>query len=68
MVQQCESLAKCGFFNNYKGNSEVVKEGWISLFCESWEKSEKCERKKIRKQTGKPPIDNMTPTGKILTL
>jgi len=28
--------------------------------------SEKCERKKIRKQTGKPPADNMAPTGKML--
>jgi hypothetical protein len=66
MPQTCESLEKCGFFNSYKGNSEVVKEGWITLFCESLEKSENCERKKLRKQTGKPPADNMTPTGKFL--
>jgi hypothetical protein len=66
MSEQCELLDKCGFFLNYRGNSEVVKEGWIIMFCKSKEKSEKCERKKIRKQTGKPPEDNMTPTGRIL--
>ena len=66
MAEQCELLDKCGFFINYKGNTEVVKQGWILMFCENKEKSEKCERKKIRKQTGNPPVDNMTPTGKIL--
>ena len=66
MQEKCELLEKCGFFNNYRGNSEVVKQGWISMFCESKEKSMKCERKKIRMQTGKPPADNMTPTGQVL--
>jgi hypothetical protein len=66
MSEQCELLDKCGFFLNYKANSEVIKEGWIRMFCENKEKAEKCERKKIRKQTGKPPADNMTPTGRML--
>jgi hypothetical protein len=66
MEGQCEFLEKCRFLINYKGNSEVVKEGWIRLFCESREKSENCERKKIRKRTGQPPVDNMAPTGKLL--
>ncbi|MGA1789879.1 MAG: hypothetical protein ACMUIM_00210 [bacterium] len=66
MSEKCELLEKCGFFINYKGNSEVVRQGWISMFCESKEKSGKCERKKIRMQTGKPPSDNMTPTGQML--
>jgi len=66
MSTTCELLEKCRFFQNYQGNNEVVKEGWIRLFCESLEKSEKCERKKIRQQTGQPPVDNMAPTGKIL--
>ena len=66
MPEQCELLDKCGFFINFKGNSEVVKQGWIIMFCEDKERSEKCERKKIRKQTGKPPHDRMTPTGKML--
>ncbi|MFH0925036.1 MAG: hypothetical protein V1872_05300 [bacterium] len=66
MSEKCELLEKCGFFNNFKGNTEVIKEGWIKMFCQNKEKSESCERKKLRKKTGKPPVDNMTPTGKIL--
>ena len=46
MSEKCELLEKCGFFLNYQGNSEVVKQNWIKLFCESRETSEKCERKK----------------------
>ena len=66
MSEKCESLDKCGFFLNYRGNSEVIKQGWIRLFCENQEEAEKCERKKVRKQTGKLPADNMTPTGDLL--
>jgi hypothetical protein len=66
MAEKCELLDRCGFFLNYKGNTEVVKEGWIRLFCQSLERAEKCERKKIRRQTGKPPPDNMAPTGQML--
>jgi len=66
MSEKCELLDKCGFFLNYKGNTEVVKRGWISMFCETREQSEQCARKKMRKLTGTPPVDNMTPTGKLL--
>ena len=66
MPERCELLNKCGFFLNFKGNSEVVKQGWIRTFCESKEKSKKCKRKEIRRTTGKPPKDNMAPTGKLL--
>ncbi len=66
MSEKCELLEKCGFFLNHKGNSEVVKNSWIRMLCENKEKSEKCKRKEIRKQTGKPPADNMAPTGKLL--
>jgi hypothetical protein len=68
MSEKCELLDKCGFFLNYKGNSEVIKKGWIRMFCENQEKSEKCERKKKRKQTGKQPADNLAPTGKTLLM
>ncbi len=66
MSEKCELLQKCGFFLNYNSNSEVVTQGWIRIFCENQEKSKRCIRKKIRKHTGKPPPDNMTPTGKML--
>ena len=66
MSEPCEFLDKCGFFLNYRGNTEVVKQGWIRLFCEDQVKSEQSARKKVRKQTGQPPADNMSPTGDLL--
>jgi hypothetical protein len=66
MSENCELLSKCGFFTNFKANSEAIKQGWVKMFCENKEKSEKCKRKEIRKQTGTPPADNMSPTGKML--
>lgn len=66
MLEPCENLAKCGFFINYKGNSEVIQNSWIRLYCRDKNRSVKCERKKIKQRTGKPPVDNMSPTGKIL--
>ena len=66
MSEKCELLETCGFFLNFKGNPEVLHAGWINLYCESKEKSEKCKRKEIRKQTGKASPDNMTPSGKII--
>jgi hypothetical protein len=66
MSQPCENLAKCGFFINFKGNSEAIQHGWIRLYCEDINKSEVCERKKYKKLHGLPPADNMSPTGKML--
>ena len=66
MPEKCELLEKCGFFLNFKGNSETVKHGWTRMYCENKEKSETCKRKQIRKETGKPPADNLTPTGKYI--
>lgn len=68
MPQQCELLEKCGFFLNFKGNPEAITESWIRLYCESLEKSEHCERKRIRRETGKPPADNMAPTGRMIVI
>jgi hypothetical protein len=68
MSAYCENLEKCGFFLNFKGNSEVIMEGWIKTFCESAEKSNKCQRKIYKITHGKSPTDNMTPTGKIIAV
>ncbi len=65
-MEKCELLDTCGFFKNFKGNSEVVKQGWIKMFCEDKNKSERCARKKYREQHGVAPVDNMSPTGKML--
>ena len=66
MKEKCELLEKCGFFLNYEGNTEVIKKGWIELYCASRSKSEKCKRKQIRQRTGNPPADNMSPVGEML--
>jgi len=66
MAENCELLEKCGFFNKFQGNSEVVKAGWIRAFCQTKDRSETCKRKQIRRQTGSPPADNMAPTGKLV--
>ncbi|MBZ5554519.1 MAG: hypothetical protein LAO21_17515 [Acidobacteriia bacterium] len=64
--EYCENLDICGFFIKFKGNSEIVKQGWIRLYCEDLEKSEKCVRKQIKRDTGRPPVDNMAPTGDLI--
>jgi hypothetical protein len=66
MRAKCELLLKCGFFKNFKNDAGVLEMAWIRMYCESPETSESCERKLFRKQTGRPPADNMAPTGKML--
>lgn len=66
-VRKCELIEDCGFFNNFKSETaEYVKHLTTELYCEDYEASEFCERKKIRKQTGAPPPDNMSPRGQLL--
>jgi hypothetical protein len=66
MSEECEMLAKCAFFLEFGKDSEVVKQGWIRTFCENREKSKDCKRKQVSIQTGKPPADNMSPSGTLL--
>jgi len=49
MSAQCENLATCGLFREYQGNSEVIKNGWIRMYCNDILTSEKCQRKQIKK-------------------
>jgi len=62
----CEHLKTCGFFLKFSGNTEVVKSGWVKMYCDSKEKSLNCARKKIREKTGVAPEPAMAPSGKIL--
>jgi hypothetical protein len=66
MDEKCELLEKCGFFRSFKANTEVTKNGWVHMYCESKLKSDNCKRKQFRKENGQPPVDNMAPTGKML--
>jgi len=62
----CEKLVKCPFFEKFKEDEEVVKNGWIRMFCCSKDKSESCERKKYFKANGESPPPNMTPKGTFI--
>ena len=66
MNQQCEMLENCPFFKNYQGSYQVIKEGWIALYCFDLKKSELCQRKIYRKSKGTPPPDNLAPTGRMI--
>ena len=66
MEEKCEFFKKCRFFTDYQHNTEVVKAGWIRMYCENKEKSEKCTRKRLFQEKGEMPLDNMTPDGQIL--
>lgn len=65
-TEKCEFLETCRFLINFRTHPDVVRQLTVDLYCNDLELSELCERKKIRKQTGEPPADNMTPTGKLL--
>lgn len=65
-MANCQFLSTCGFFNNFQGNTEVVKQGWVSIYCKDEEKSNKCVRKAYRQEHGTPPVNNMSPTGKMI--
>ena len=65
-TEPCEFLDTCPFFKKYQGNLEVIKQGWINLYCKNKKKSEECARKKYRKEKGVPPPPNMTPIGTYL--
>ena len=66
VLEKRELLEKCGFLKNYNEHARVLARAWIRMYCESLETSESCERKMFRKQTGRPPAENMATTGKML--
>ena len=68
MQKKCEMLDQCRFINNVTSNLEIINQRWINLYCGDHERSELCERKKIKKKTGESAADNMAPTGKFIKL
>lgn len=65
MAEECENLPRCSFFNEFRGNSDVIRNGWVALYCRDKGKSVTCRRKQLR-ATGQSPPPNMTPTGTLL--
>lgn len=68
MDKKCDLINECAYFQLYEEQRSMAIDVWKKLFCLDINKSEKCERKKIRKETGEPPPDNMSPTGELLEL
>jgi hypothetical protein len=72
MAEKCELLEECGFFKRYREqaeNKDAVEEDievWVNKYCNDIANSNKCIRKQIRAETGKPPADNVSPEGDIL--
>lgn len=65
-MESCQFLPMCAFFNNFRGYPEVIKEGWIRMYCNDLEQSNSCARKKFLMTNGCPPPENMSPTGRFI--
>lgn len=50
MVQECESLAKCGFFKKYETTKDLVCKGFIIRYC-SGPPNERMYAKEISSRT-----------------
>lgn len=66
-TEDCELISKCGFFNKFKGTSDDFLNTIMTAYCQG-EKQDECKRKAYRNQHGKPPADEMLPTGEMLEL
>jgi hypothetical protein len=62
MPKECELLSTCGFFVKYQRSEDLTCRGFMNTFCRG-DQMDQCRRKQIRKETGKPPVDDMMPNG-----
>ena len=63
---ECPIIHKCGFFREFSGDSDVVKQGWVSMYCHSELGQPTCKRLQYLNEHGESPPPNMSPTGKML--
>jgi len=63
--EECPMLAKCGFVKKYSGTKDVLIKGILNAYCNGPKQNE-CQRKVYRQKHGKPPSDDMLPTGKFI--
>jgi len=66
MESQCELLEKCGFFKKYQQTKELACRGFINQYCNGPRQND-CKRKEYRFKHGVPPVDDMMPTGQIIS-
>jgi hypothetical protein len=61
-MAECELLSICGFFKKYSESRNLVCRSFIRAYCRG-KNMDKCHRKKYREEHGKPPPDEMLPSG-----
>ena len=62
----CENLPHCGFFRKYGQSTKALAcQGLIAMYCKS-ERMIECKRLEYFDDHGKPPPDDMMPTGKMM--
>ena len=66
MAEECELLAKCGFFKKYIISKELACKGFILQYCRG-PKMDQCKRKEYRLKHGAPPSDDMLPGGQMIS-
>lgn len=65
MQKECPYLPGCGFFRKYQSSKDMACKGFIAMYCKGAKMNE-CKRLEYRKEQGKPPVDDMMPSGQIL--
>ncbi len=65
MAQECELLAKCGFFKKYQSSKAAACQGFIARYCKG-DKMNECKRKQYRLEHGMAPPDDMMPSGQMI--
>lgn len=67
-MDMCEKFEDCGFLKKYRDSYKKTCATLIEEYCNNREKSETCARKKIFKETGTPPEDDLMPNGDFVDL
>ena len=67
MASECNLLATCGFFKKYQSSKSLACKGFISQYCKG-DKMNECKRMEYRKLNGVPPVDEMMPSGQLISI
>ena len=65
VAQECENLKQCGFFKKHGGVNDLACNWYIREYCNG-PRQDVCKRKQYKLDHGKPPTDDMLPSGQIL--
>lgn len=64
-MNECDLLQSCGFFQKYQDTLNLACRGFIKTYCTGG-KMDECKRREYRLQHGKPPLDDMLPSGQMM--